>query len=242
MTAVGETGDATLRSRPAVLVVDDDPDLLSAPASLPCGGRALRTVRRPSAEAALDVIAAEHIGCVVADLRHARHERHRSRPDPSQPPGDLDAAVHPDDRLRRTASSVIEALDAGADDFLPKPVRLDELVARVRAHLRTQAAWTEVVIAELRTRADAIQAIGQLALSSVPEEAAEAVVTELARRIGSEFVGVYRFAGEDRLEPLATWTRATVSLMGGPPLTPARSRLPRPTRPRGAVGRADHRA
>ena len=83
------------------------------------------------------------------------------------------------------AEGVIEALDAGADDFLPKPVRLDELVARVKAHLRTRAAWTEVVIGELRTRAVAIRAIGQLAVSSDPEEAATAVVTELAEdRIG----------------------------------------------------------
>ena len=40
-----------------------------------------------------------------------------------------------------TDRSVIEGLEAGADDFLAKPVRLDELVARVRAHLRSRAAW-----------------------------------------------------------------------------------------------------
>jgi EAL domain-containing protein (putative c-di-GMP-specific phosphodiesterase class I) len=120
--------------------------------------------------------------------------------------------------------SVLEALAAGADDFLAKPVRLEELVARVRAHLRTGSAWRQVVEAELRTRADIVQAIGQLAVSDVPEEAAETIVAELARRTGSQFVGILQLSGGSGLRPLATFSARGGLSHGGPSLEPGRTR------------------
>ena len=41
----------------------------------------------------------------------------------------------------------IEGLDAGADDYLPKPYHFPELLARVRALLRRGPAWTSAVLA-----------------------------------------------------------------------------------------------
>ncbi len=217
--------DATAPHRPdgaAVLIVQDDPDLLRVMTDA-LARAGLRAVAARDADAVEQALAVEQIGCVVADLGEPGMNgidlvrALRLRPETSTMPFILMTGSE-------DAEGVIEALDAGADDFLPKPVRLDELVARVKAHLRTQAAWTQVVIAELRTRAVAIRAIGQLALSSVPEEAAEAVVTELARRIGSEFVGVYRLVGEDQLEPIATWNTSEGLSIGGDPLPLTRSR------------------
>jgi len=47
---------------------------------------------------------------------------------------------------------VVAGLDAGADDYLVKPFRLSELLARVRAHLRrTAAAWAGRPRASRRT-------------------------------------------------------------------------------------------
>ena len=105
-----------------------------------------------------------------------------------------------------TSQSVIEGLDAGADDFLAKPVRLDELVARVRAHLRSHAAWSRLVADELRVRASVVAALGHMTLSTEPEAAAEAVVNELARRTDAPFIGVLQLVSGSRLQPLASYT------------------------------------
>ena len=207
---------------PAVLVVEDDPDLLAL-ITVALRRAGLRVVVATSGGAALEMLKVEQVGCVVSDLGMPGMNgidlvrALRSRPDTSTLPFLLMTGSG-------DADSVIAALDAGADDFLAKPIRLDEVVARVRAHLRTQAAWSELVGAELRTRSDAIQAIGQLSLSNDPEQAAEAIVTELAKRIGSAFVGVYRVAGENRVEPLATWNATDGLMLGGPALRQARSR------------------
>jgi EAL domain-containing protein (putative c-di-GMP-specific phosphodiesterase class I)/CheY-like chemotaxis protein len=218
----GDTEGRTPAAHPAVLLVDDDSDLLALMA-LALRRAGLTTIVANNGEAALELLAVEEVGCVVSDLGMSGMSgiqlvrALRAQPETATMPFLLITGTG-------DADSVIEALEAGADDFLSKPVRLDELVARVRAHLRTQSAWTDVVQAELHTRSETIKAIGALSVSSVPEIAAEAVVTELASRIGSHFVGVFRLAGEDRLEPMATWSTTDGLARGGPALPVARGR------------------
>lgn len=114
-----------------------------------------------------------------------------------------------------TSQSVIEGLDAGADDFLAKPVRLDELVARVRAHLRSNAAWSRLVADELRVRASVVAALGHMTLATEPDAAAEAVVQEIAKRTEAPFIGVLQLVSGNRLQPLATFSRGTGLKRGG---------------------------
>ena len=117
--------------------------------------------------------------------------------------------------------SVIEGLGAGADDFVPKPVRLDELIARVNAHLRKQTAWSNVVQDELRIRANVVTALGNLTISSDPEEAAEAVVTELAKGLDSDYVAVLQVGANGQLQELATYNRTLGVERGGHALAPS---------------------
>lgn len=50
---------------------------------------------------------------------------------------------------RGNTESTVEALDAGADDFISKPFRFEELLARIRARLRrSNNALTNIVIGE----------------------------------------------------------------------------------------------
>lgn len=43
---------------------------------------------------------------------------------------------------RGTWSERVEGIDAGADDYLPKPFRMEELMARARALVRRARGWT----------------------------------------------------------------------------------------------------
>jgi EAL domain-containing protein (putative c-di-GMP-specific phosphodiesterase class I)/DNA-binding response OmpR family regulator len=210
-------------SRPsAVLVVDDD-DAARGLVSLALRRAGFAVLEAISGEAALDVVSGESVGLVVLDIRmpglsgtdviHALRSRSETATMPI-----LLMTGSPD------ADSVIQGLDAGADDFVPKPVRLDELVARVNAHTRRNAAWSNVVETEVRNRASVVAALGRLAISSVPEEAAEAVVRELAKRTHSDFVAVLQLGAGDQLQELATYNRSAGVRRGGRILAPALAR------------------
>jgi EAL domain-containing protein (putative c-di-GMP-specific phosphodiesterase class I)/DNA-binding response OmpR family regulator len=207
---------------PRVLVVDDDGSVrdLVAFALRRAGFNAIEAV---DGETALRVIEAQTIALVVLDVSMPGMSGTdvvralRRRPETATLPVILMTGSGDDD-------TVVEGLTAGADDFLPKPVRLDELVARVRAHLRTDAAWSVVVEDELRVRAGVVGALTRLMLSSEPEDAAEVILAELAGRVDCDFVAVTQLALGGRLVELATYTRETGVRRGGTVLEPSLAR------------------
>jgi two-component system, OmpR family, KDP operon response regulator KdpE len=121
-----------------ILVVDDEPQIARV---LKTGltSRGYETRAAPSGGAALETIAAWPPDLVITDL--------------SMP--DMDGVALC--RAIRAASSVpiivlsvrgeerskVEALDAGADDYVTKPFGLDELLARIRAALRRGATVSD---------------------------------------------------------------------------------------------------
>lgn len=196
--------EMTPQNERVVLIVDDD-EAIRGLIAIALRRASFTPVEAGSGEAALEVLESVQPAVVVLDLGM-----------PGMSGLDLIRIL----RLRRETATmpivlmtgsgehdtVLHALAAGADDFLAKPVRLDELVARMEAHLRTQTAWSQQVESELRARAAVVGALGRLTLSSEPHDTAAALVQELGQGTGLAFVGILHLASPSRFEVLATFT------------------------------------
>src|SRR4051794_28341557 len=118
-------------SRAGILVVEDDEAIaLGLARVLDAQGFA---VRRLGAGAGAVAAASEGVGLVVLDLGlpdvdgiEVCRRLRRARPE-------LAILIL---SARDQELDIVAGLDAGADDYLVKPFRLSELLARVRAHLR----------------------------------------------------------------------------------------------------------
>jgi two-component system KDP operon response regulator KdpE len=114
-----------------VLVVDDEPQIRRA-LSLNLGARGYEVFEAMTGEAALTVVAAEHPDIVLLDLGLPGMDGimvlEALRGWTKVPV--IVLTVRDDER------SKVQALEAGADDYVTKPFGMAELVARVRAVLR----------------------------------------------------------------------------------------------------------
>jgi len=114
-----------------ILVVDDDPQLRRVmKAALTKQGYIIGDVR--SGEAALQQLRAERYDLVILD---------RNMPGMGGVEACRSIREHSDIGIimltvRKTELDKIEALDAGADDYITKPFSMPELLARLRANLR----------------------------------------------------------------------------------------------------------
>ncbi|HEX8968204.1 MAG TPA: response regulator transcription factor [Chloroflexota bacterium] len=122
-------------TQPSVLMVDDDPHVLrSLRAALESHGYRVRSA--PDGATALEACAAERPDVVLLDLALPGMdgvEVCRRLRDWSQVPIlVVSARVH--------ESQKVQALDAGADDYITKPFGTEELLARIRAALRRDQA------------------------------------------------------------------------------------------------------
>jgi EAL domain-containing protein (putative c-di-GMP-specific phosphodiesterase class I)/DNA-binding response OmpR family regulator len=196
-----------------VLVVDDDAAVRTLFA-LVLREAGLDVIEAGTGQAALDLMETAQVSVVVCDV--------------SMPGMSGIEVVKALRRRRETATlpvilvtgssdshSVISGLEAGADDFLTKPVDLDELVARVRAHVRTQTAWAGILQDELAVRSGVVAALGSLSLAAVPEDTSVAIVREISQRTGSDFVSVAQVTDGRRMQEMATFNRQDGVRPGG---------------------------
>jgi len=126
-----------------ILIVDDEPQLLRA-LGTNLKARGYEVDLAPTGEAALVLAARKHPDLVVLDLGL---------------PGIDGTEVIRGLRgwtevpiivlsVRETERSKVEALDAGADDYVTKPFGMDELLARLRAALRRATPGEEEAVVE----------------------------------------------------------------------------------------------
>lgn len=116
---------------PRILVVEDDPSILRG-LELNLQLEGFETISATDGRAALQ-LAAEGVDLVVLDLMlpyvHGYQVCQQLRAQGNEVPIILLSA-------RSSESDIVRGLDLGADDYVTKPFRIAELMARVKAHLR----------------------------------------------------------------------------------------------------------
>jgi EAL domain-containing protein (putative c-di-GMP-specific phosphodiesterase class I)/CheY-like chemotaxis protein len=198
------------------LVVDDD-DSLRELVAIALRRAGFEVLEARDGQAALDIVHSRAVGLVVLDMvmpgmfgtEVVKALRSRS-----------ETATLP--VLLMTASgdeqSVIGGLAAGADDFLSKPVRLDELVARINAHLRRDDAWSRVLeehTAQIaRQRVLIADTLRGLRPGDTPEATAQAICRQVLRLSGITAAQIFIFELDGRAMPIGF----TVAGEADPPL------------------------
>jgi two-component system response regulator MprA len=163
MTPVNNGADP----EPLVLVVDDEPGILDF-VELGLHAEGYRVTTTTSGGAALEVIRRERPDAVILDVGLPDVDGFsvvRSiRAETDVPIVMLTARGDVEDRVR--------GLELGADDYIAKPFHFEELVARLRAHLRRRLPRDEVVRladVELHPRTHAVTRAGR-PISLTPRE------------------------------------------------------------------------
>jgi EAL domain-containing protein (putative c-di-GMP-specific phosphodiesterase class I)/CheY-like chemotaxis protein len=213
-----------------VLVADDD-DRVAALFMLALREAGYEARRARDGVEALEIIGRSPISLLVLDSRMPRLGG----------PGVMEA-LRADAATQRlpiivvTAEGEVDArvrgLEAGADDYLAKPVDIDELVARVRTHLRSHAAWSDAHQRELAERTRILGAIGQIDRLPRPELTAATIVAHLLEIHGCALAAVLEFVPNGPIVSLASRSRASSVATIATPLSQANESL----RIRAAVG------
>ena len=203
----------------SILVVDDDP-MLRRLVAMALRDDGFEVVEAGDGATALDELAARPFALVLLDgqmpVLSGRQVLERLRADPR-------TATLP--VLLLTADSALvdrlSGLAAGADDYLTKPFSLEEVVARVRAHLRAHDAWADTLAAHDRQRSALARALEAASRQPSLAGAATVLCNALASQPGMRSAVLVRFTATRHAVPVAACGEALWGLAPDDPVPPA---------------------
>lgn len=188
--------------RLTVLVVDDDP-LIRRLTRMALTSAGFDVLEAPDGAEALDIVREQRCSLVLLDgqmpVLSGREVLQRLRANAETatlPVIMVTADVSVTDRL--------SGLAAGADDYLTKPFSLDEMVARVRAHLRAHDAWRETLAAHERSRSALARALDIAGRQPSLEGSASVLCHALAGQPEVQAAAILRFTAEGNVVTVAT--------------------------------------
>jgi EAL domain-containing protein (putative c-di-GMP-specific phosphodiesterase class I)/DNA-binding response OmpR family regulator len=185
----------------AILIVDDDESIRRL-FTLKLERAGFQTIQASNGRVALDLLARHQVALVLLDSQmpvmsglETLAEIRRSDANQTLPIIIVTGLTEVEDR--------VAGLAAGADDYVTKPVALDELVARVRSHLRAFAAWNDIFERGLAERRAVVQALREARAELTPEQTAAKLLEHLSASLGMASLACLRFTRERAAVPLA---------------------------------------
>lgn len=160
-----------------VLVVDDDHDARTVAVTV-LEESGFTTVQAETGDQALRMLAAEAIDAVLLDYSMPGMDGLECLSLIRRSPSTARTPV-----LMLTAKSdvgdVTAGLEGGADDYIVKPYAADELVARVRRHIRGRNTWSALLQEEAVRRAALLAAAGSASTTTTLQQGAMEVSESL---------------------------------------------------------------
>jgi two-component system cell cycle response regulator len=163
---------------PKIIVADDD-QALSRTLSWILKENGYEVVSVPNGEHLLDRLDADQYDLLLLDIMMPKVdglqllERVKNDPRHKDLPVLMISSMPPEE-------ATVRALGLGAADFISKPFRVRELLARVKAHLRTGRELNQAR-AEARSRSEMVDILQEVTASLKPEEIYHILVRRVAR-------------------------------------------------------------
>ncbi|MEE8267636.1 MAG: response regulator transcription factor, partial [Gemmatimonadales bacterium] len=163
---------------PKILVADDD-QALSRTLSWILKDNGYDVVTVPGGEGVMEQLMADPFDLLLLDIMMPKVdglqllEQVKAEPDLADLPVLMISSMQPEE-------ATVKSLGLGASDFIAKPFRVRELLARVKAHLRVGRELNQAR-AEVHSRTEMVDILQEVTASLKPDEIYQILVRRVAR-------------------------------------------------------------